>query len=207
MTKNEREFIKDFILKSDLIEGLIYNEPALILNAPFNKNEGHWGTIKYIKELAKQKDFLYESDIIKIQELILTEQKRFIPVPENYIGQYRKINVPVTTGKMKPHFDRVPSMMKRFIIKTRKWQESFGKHFQEQNIEMIGRLHYDFENIYPFADGNGRTGRLVALYMILYIGLEPFIFTSADKEETYYPAFKERNKMAKYFLEKYRENL
>lgn len=205
MIKNE--FIKNFILKSDLIEGLIYNEPALLLKTSFDKNKGHWGAIAYIKRLVERDVCLQESDIIKIQELMLTEQKRFVPVPENYIGQYRKINVMIRfTNIIFPNFARVPSMIKRFIIKTRKWQTSFSKHCSEQNIEIIGRFHHDFEKIHPFADGNGRTGRIIALYMILYAELSPFVFTNADKHETYYPAFEHRNKMASYFVKKYKEN-
>jgi len=76
---------------------------------------------------------------------------------------------------------------------------------QEQNVEKIGRFFYDFEMIYPFASGNDRTGRILALYLILYAKLTPFLFGSFD--EDYRLALREgnRNKMAEYFLKKYRD--
>jgi Fic family protein len=215
----EERFIKDFILDSDLIENLFFNEAKLLHNHPFNKDAGHFGAVKYIIQLAERKISLQESGIKKIHELIMEEQEIHTWIATKDIGKYRKINAEVKKrkeknklGKMEeynitfPNFAQIPSRMENFVRKIWQWQVSIGKHCEEQNIEIIGRFHYDFEKIHPFADGNGRVGRLIALYMILFADLEPFIFTSADKEEEYYPAFEHKNKMALYFVKKYREN-
>jgi Fic family protein len=199
-------FMKNFVMESDLIENLFFNQTKLLHDYPFNKNIGHFGALQFIARMGKNRSFLTESDIMAIQYLILKEQKIYENVPEQYIGQYRKVNVKIkNTNDVLPHFSKIPSMMKNFIRKVNQWQISIGKHCKEQNMEIIGRFHHMFEKIHPFADGNGRTGRLIALYMILFVGLEPFIFTSADKTEEYYPAFQHRNKMASYFVKKYRE--
>jgi Fic family protein len=156
--------------------------------------------------MAKEKHLLEQSDIIEIQKMILEEQKIYENIPNIYIGNYRRINVKIkNTDIFFSDFPKIPSMMKNLIKKINKWQTSISRHCKEQNIEIIGRFHHMFEKIHPFADGNGRTGRLIALYMILFTDLEPFIFTSADKKEEYYPAFQHRNKMASYFVKKYRE--
>jgi Fic family protein len=206
MKELPESFMKDFVMESDLIENLFFNQGKLLYNHPFNKNVGHFGSLQYAIKITKEKRLLEESDIIEIQKIILEEQKIYENVPDIYIGKYRKINVKIkNTNIFFSDFPKVPSMMKNFIKKVNKWQKSYGKHCEEQNIEIIGRFHHMFEKIHPFADGNGRTGRLIALYMILFLGLEPFIFTSADKKEEYYPAFQHRNKMASYFVKKYRE--
>lgn len=45
-------------------------------------------------------------------------------------------------------------------------------------------FHYAFERIYPFQDGNGRVGRLIALKECLRFGLIPFIIE--DNKKMYY---------------------
>lgn len=48
-------------------------------------------------------------------------------------------------------------------------------------------LHCNFENIHPFADGNGRTGRTLMNYFLMIHDLPPTIIFDEDKE-TYYLA-------------------
>jgi Fic family protein len=214
----EERFIKDFILDSDLIDNLFFNEAKFLHNCPFNKGTGHFGAVKYVIQLVERKIYLQESDIKKIHELIMKEQETYTWITTRDIGQYRKINAEIKKrkennklGKMEehniifPNFTQIPSRMKNFVRKIKQWQMSTGKHCREQNMEIIGRFHYMFEKIHPFTDGNGRVGRIIALYMILFADLEPFIFTSADKEEEYFSAFQHQNKTASYFVKKYRE--
>lgn len=73
-------------------------------------------------------------------------------------------------------------------------------HFSlRENVKRIADFHFDFEAIHPFADGNGRTGRALAYYMLRYARIEPFIFGEYDKSETYYLACKDKEKMREYF--------
>lgn len=218
MKELTESFMKDFIMESDLIENLFFNQGKLLYNHPFNKNAGHFGALQYAIKMAKEKHLLEQSDIIEIQKMILEEQKTYKDILDIYIGEYRKIDNKIKKikeinklGKIKeqnivfPNFAEIPSRMKNFVRKIDQWQTSISRHCKEQNIEIIGRFHYKFEKIHPFTHGNGRVGRLIALYMILFANLEPFIFTSADKEEEYFPAFQHQNKMASYFVKKYRE--
>ena len=46
-------------------------------------------------------------------------------------------------------------------------------------------FHAKFENIHPFADGNGRTGRLVTNYILLLHGHPPVIIHEEDRKEYY----------------------
>jgi Fic family protein len=41
-------------------------------------------------------------------------------------------------------------------------------------IEWVARLHHRLECIHPFQDGNGRTGRALATWILLHYDLPPF---------------------------------
>lgn len=51
----------------------------------------------------------------------------------------------------------------------------------EVNINDIIEFHYEFENIHPFQDGNGRVGRLIALKECLRYSIIPFIIEDSKK--------------------------
>jgi Fic family protein len=218
MKELTENFMKNFVMESDLIENIFFNQTKLLHDYPFNKDVGHFGAIKYAMDLAQRKISLQESDIKEIHELIMKEQGIYVWIADKNTREYRVVDVEIKKhieinklGRTEehniifPNFAQIPSRMKNFIRKVNQWQTSIGKHCKEQNIEIIGRLHYMFEKIHPFYYGNGRVGRIIALYMILFADLEPFIFTSADKEEEYFSSFQHQNKMASYFVKKYRE--
>lgn len=46
-------------------------------------------------------------------------------------------------------------------------------------------FHAKFENIHPFADGNGRTGRLALNYLLVLLDHPPIIIHAEDKERYY----------------------
>lgn len=51
----------------------------------------------------------------------------------------------------------------------------------QEKIVMIAEAHIVFERIHPFADGNGRTGRMLLNYSLLGHGFPPLIINSKDK--------------------------
>ena len=197
MNQLSRQFILDFILESEAIEKTNFKRET------YNENIGHWAAIKYAINLAEKKLLLQESDIKKIHELIMEEQRRWFWTNPHNDGEYRNIDIKKKSF-LPPHYKRIPSIMRVFMKKVNRWQVSTGKHCEEQNIEKVGRFHHWFETIHPFANGSGRVGRVIALYMILSLEFEPFIFRFSDKAN-YYAAFQNKNKMASYFVKKYRE--
>ena len=72
-------------------------------------------------------------------------------------GQWRRMNVRI------PGVRHVPPRMEKVLALMSAWEESYAK----QDMEGAGafplgaRMHFEFESIHPFTDGNGRVGRLL----------------------------------------------
>lgn len=75
--------------------------------------------------------------------------------------------------------------------------EELGKLVKElEDIQPVQALtaaayfHAKFENIHPFADGNGRTGRLLMNYLLLLLDHPPIIIHEEDRR-AYYEALEQ----------------
>jgi Fic family protein len=109
-------------------------------------------------------------------------------------GIYRRGGVGVMSGKkvvhMAPPADRVPLLMKNLF----RWLKTTDVH----PLIASSVFHYEFEFIHPFADGNGRMGRLwqsliLARWKPLFANLpvETLVF---EKQKAYYAAIRESTK-------------
>ncbi len=56
---------------------------------------------------------------------------------------------------------------------------------QEDALTAAAYFHVKFENIHPFADGNGRTGRLAMNYILVMLNHPPIIVHEEDRKEYY----------------------
>jgi len=201
------ELLKQFIIESDLIEN-IKDDPDFVKEELKNgKKDGHVGAILFCAQLAKDKNrSLSEADIKKVQGLITEEQgkkRADLKLKPEWIGDYRNINVGVG-GRTCPHYHQVPELMKGLVLQIQEWQKCWQEFSEIQNLAMLADYHYDFEMIHPFADGNGRAGRAIIFYLMLYMNRRPFIFTNFDKYDFYYPPLQIQNKkmMRHYFYRK-----
>ena len=100
------------------------------------------------------------------------------------IGIYRKGGVGVVSGNkvihVAPPASRVPDLMKNLL----RW---LGKN-SEHPLITSSVFHYEFEFIHPFADGNGRMGRLwqsLILYqwnpILAYIPVESLVYKNQSQ--------------------------
>ena len=56
---------------------------------------------------------------------------------------------------------------------------------QDKALTAAAYLHAKFENIHPFADGNGRTGRLLMNYLLLLLDHPPIVIHEEDRNSYY----------------------
>ncbi len=86
-----------------------------------------------------------------------------------------------------------PEGQKLLIEKLDNWADFMHKHTEIDPLIRLAVQHYQFEAIHPFADGNGRTGRILNILFLVEHGL-------LDTPILYLSRFIIRNKAAYYRL-------
>lgn len=108
-------------------------------------------------------------------------------------GSFRTGNVYIGTlaeqAYVPPSPDRIPKLMQDYIQKL---SEAFPGADTDTVIKNAAIFHMEFEKIHPFADGNGRCGRLFLCQLLLNAGLVPVLI---ENHSRYRQAFRyyERN--------------
>ncbi|MDO8538253.1 MAG: Fic family protein [archaeon] len=155
-------FLTQYTYDSNAIEGstLTLKETGNLL---FEKISPKNKQLKHVKEAENHKqafDYVNSLKTKKLsQEIICTIQKEVVkgtlnPGMEKFEGNLRTLNVRVGTHIAPPYFE-VGKKLNALI----KWHNANWNKFHP--LVVIAYFHSEFENIHPFVDGNGRTGRLL----------------------------------------------
>lgn len=128
----------------------------------------YFAGLRFIEKNAGLKRITHEH-ILKLHAIIaesVMEQGR--------AGQYRTIAVRV--GRfVPPPANEVSGLMREFL---EWWNTRAGG---QSPVISSAVLHYRFEEIHPFADGNGRTGRTIALWELYRRGFDSHHIFSVDE--------------------------
>lgn len=166
-----------YICQSNEIEGIYSEEADLEYIAAWE----HAVNIYIASSGGGLSRFSHEY-ICEIQGMLCAHQEDLKP---EYKGAYRKVNVQVG-GRICPKWEDVPELMEEWLVE---WKSQTSSALD---------MHVAFERVHPFADGNGRTGRLLYWIDCLTRGETPILFTSADRF-SYYRLFKnEEEEMLRY---------
>lgn len=106
-------------------------------------------------------------------------------------GSFREHDIRSFPGGMKPPpWPEVPALIADWLAEARglaKAQESVGTNeFTDSEDlvdlpELLAKLHARFEQVHPFLDGNGRTGRLVLNLLLIRLGYPPAVIYKRDR--------------------------
>ncbi|MDA0633137.1 Fic family protein [Nonomuraea sp. MCN248] len=95
-------------------------------------------------------------------------------------GNFRQHEIAKFPGGMKPPpWPEVDPQMRDWV----KAVDALRVDSDEALPERLARLHNRFEQIHPFLDGNGRTGRLVLNLMLCRTGYPPAIIYKRDRDK------------------------
>jgi len=184
-----RRLREDFMIEntydSNAIEGctLTLRETALILKEDITIGEkplrmhldavGHRDAFWYMIDIADKDDPLSERRIKELYSLVLMSDAQCK-------GKYRNVPVAIQEANREPSQPHlIPQHMEELIAGYDGMKQ--GKHI----IEAIAEFHLRFEDIHPFIDGNGRTGRLIINLELIKAGLLPVNIKFTDRRKYY----------------------
>lgn len=144
-------------------------------------------------DLAKTQGFLRINDIVRIQEELVGNTAGIRSTPGTVLKNDKTGEVVYTPPQDKAE---ILDLLTNFI-----------NHFNQKDdlspLINLAILHYQFESIHPFYDGNGRTGRILnILYLLLNELIDvPILYISSyiiDNKPEYYRLLNRTNRTEKW---------
>lgn len=186
------QFILKLTYHSNRIEGSTLTEPdtaAILFDnvALPNKSiieqleaKNHQTALNYLFDYVAKKGKINEALVFKLHGILMNGIKPDAGAYRNHGVQITGVNLPTA------NYVSVPKLM----------AEVMGKAMETTKdvIALVASVHGKFEQIHPFSDGNGRTGRLLMNAMLLSANFAPAIIRQEQKQLYYTYLYKAQTK-------------
>jgi Fic family protein len=173
------EFILSLTYHSNSIEGSSMSEPdtaaVLFEHAALpNKSlveqleaKNHQTALEFLFQYLSAKKSLNEELILKLHSILMNAIRSDAGIYRNHGVRILGTYVPTA------NFIKIPELMAKLIRDANRNHKNIIAH--------VSHIHSCFEKIHPFADGNGRIGRLFMHAMLLRNNLPPAIIKQENK--------------------------
>lgn len=187
-----QDYLDDILVRmayhSSAIEGNTYTLPqtvSIILEGTipgksksireFYEIENHKQAFTYLLDLLKDKTPLTVHNIKEFHSL-LTDRL------QHDRGQFKSQQNAIVGAEFKTASPQeTPLLMVQWVDNTIYRLDHAST--QKEILEILADTHIQFERIHPFSDGNGRTGRMVLMYLsMLYLGF-PIVIKKENRGE------------------------
>lgn len=180
--------VSEFLRESNAIEN-IYSAQAL------EDAKIAW------KFAYKERERITSNDyVLTIHKLLMRRLNKEIA------GKFRKCPVYIG-GQRKDNYEDLNGQILEWIFKTYINDFHVKKRTSLYDRDDLTRAaHIEFENIHPFEDGNGRTGRILYNIHRLNLGLTMHIIHEGEEQQNYYQWFRHEED-AKWILDHFDQKL
>jgi len=128
----------------------------------------YFAGLRYVERHATLEPVSHE-DILNLHQVIATGV-----MDQGAAGSYRNIRV-----RVGPYVPPPPEDVSGLMRELLDWWNTDSREFSPVLSSAI--VHYRFESIHPFSDGNGRTGRALALWELYRRGFDTHHIFSVDE--------------------------
>jgi Fic family protein len=128
----------------------------------------YFAGLRFVEKNA-QRSVITHADVLKLHQIMAAEV-----MDQGKPGQYRTIRVRVGSY-VAPRPERIHPMMSDLLAW---WNKDAAK---TSPILSSAIVHHQFETIHPFADGNGRAGRMLSLWELYRRGFDNHHIFSIDE--------------------------
>ncbi|MBI4139352.1 Fic family protein [Candidatus Woesearchaeota archaeon] len=213
----QKKFRKEWKTYPETIKEKMLLDLSIDFTYNTNAIEGSTITLEETEDLIKRK-ISPQKDIRDVQETInhartffeVLNEKRSLSLPiliqwhndifhdtkNDIAGTLRQYHVKVGTY-MAPDWQDVEQLIKEFVVWYRKNEGVLNP------VEFSARVHYKFEKIHPFGDGNGRIGRLLIAYTLQRAHYALMIIEYKKRKQYYHALTKTEHDFVNYFIQRY----
>ena len=124
--------------------------------------------LSFVERQSRKKRIAHE-DVLRLHKIIASGV-----MDQGEAGRYRDIRV-----RVGQHVPPGPEMVSGLMAELVGWWN--GDSIKWSPVITAGIIHYRFEDIHPFADGNGRVGRALALWELYRRGFDTHHIFSVDE--------------------------
>jgi Fic family protein len=175
----KKRFVANFVFESNAIEGNsltlknfkeIIFENKLISGADLREvydAKNSYEVFSYIFNSRKEIDINFIIDIHKKLMKNIDNRIGFKKIPNVLFGKRIKLTNPENVEKE--------------MINLINWYNEI--RYKIHPLELAFKFHHKFEKIHPFADGNGRVGRIILNYILLKEGYFPIIIRKSNRQK------------------------
>jgi len=124
--------------------------------------------LSFVERQSRKKRIAHE-DVLRLHKIVASGV-----MDQGEAGRYRDIRV-----RVGQHVPPGPEMVSGLMAELLGWWN--GDSIKWSPVITAGIIHYRFEDIHPFADGNGRVGRALALWELYRRGFDTHHIFSVDE--------------------------
>jgi Fic family protein len=160
----------------------------------YNEVKGYANAARWVYSQALEPDEWHDGRLLSLHEVRHVHHMTMTPVGEvaphpdaterEAPGNFREHDIqPFSAGMRPPTWPVVPEQVDQWVRDVCATGDRLKKGDGEQPLpEELARLHNTFEQIHPFLDGNGRTGRLLLNLILVRLGYPPVIIFKRQRD-------------------------
>lgn len=133
--------------------------------------KNHQTALQYLFHSCSSKQPITKDLILRLHEILMNGIRDDAGFFRNHGVRIVGANVPTA------NYLKIPSLIDDLIRELNKDTRDI--------VALVSRVHAQFEQIHPFADGNGRIGRLIMTGMLLGANIAPAVIRQERKQQYY----------------------